>query len=474
MMARLSRAARLAALAAVAAGACVAPSAAQQPPPTYSWKAPDIVPLQHPDWSRDAILYQLNTRQFTREGTFRAAEKQLPRLKKLGVDIIWLMPIHPIGEKNRKGSLGSPYSVKDYYAVNPELGSLDDFKGFVKAAHAQDMKVIIDWVANHSAWDNRLATEHPDWYEKDWKGDFRPTPWWDWSDIIDFDWSKEGVRAHVGEAMLYWVRETNIDGFRADVAGYVPLDFWITVRARLEAIKPVFMLAEWKTAEMHKAFDATYAWEWHNSVRDIAKGKADATALYGYYAENESAWPASAMRMGYVENHDSNAWDGSQYEVFGDALPAMMALSFTHEGLPMVYNGQEACNAKRLAFFERDPIDWNARPDCKLGRLLADLAAFRRANPALANAPWGGRMVKLDNDMPTQLFSWVRQTGSNKVVGLFNLSPRPLRATLTSKLGHGDYRAFRTGERRTIGDAEEIDLPPWGFALYAAQNPSSR
>lgn len=459
-----------AALAAALALAATPAAAQQAIASTYNWHPARLAPLQHPGWSRDAVLYQINTRQFTREGTFKAAEKQLPRLKKLGVNVLWLMPIHPIGDKNRKGSLGSPYSVKDYYAVNPELGTLADLKSFVAAAHKQDMKVIIDWVANHTAWDNKLATDHPDWYEKDWKGDFRPTPWWDWSDIIDLDWSQDGVRTHVGEAMLYWVREADIDGFRADVAGYVPLDFWTMVRARLDRIKPVFLLAEWKTPEMHRAFDATYAWEWHNQVKAIAEGKADATSLYGYYAENESNWPADAMRMGYIENHDSNAWDGSQYQIFGAALEPMIALSFTHEGLPMIYNGQEACNAKRLAFFERDPIDWQAKPDCKLGQLFTDLIAFRKANSALANGAWGGRMTKLENDQPKQLFSWVRQVRGNKVVGLFNLSDQPVSATLTAALGDGTYRDFATGAPATIGGDRKVELPAWGYKLLASDN----
>ncbi|WP_144096993.1 alpha-amylase family glycosyl hydrolase [Croceicoccus sediminis] len=433
------------------------------------WAPQPYVELTHPEWSKDAVLYQINTRQFTEEGTFRAAEKELPRLKELGVDILWLMPIHPIGEKNRKGTLGSPYSVQDYYEVNPEFGTKEDLKHFVDAAHAQGFHVILDLVANHTAWDNELAAKHPDWYEKDWKGDFRPTPWWDWSDIIDLDWSKPGVRQHVGEAMEYWVREFDIDGYRADVAGYVPIDFWETERARLDAIKPVFMLAEWKTPDLtRKAFDAVYAWEWHSTVKNIAAGKADATALFGYYAENESNWPREAMRLTYIANHDSNAWEGTQYENFGDALPAFMALSFTGEGLPMVYNGQEACNAKRLEFFEKDTIDWSQGEDCQLGDLTRDLIAFRKANPALANGQWGARMQQVVNDKPKQLFAWVRQQDGNKVVGLFNLSAQPVRAKLADALAAGTYTEFGTGESVTIADEGTVTLPAWGYRLLSS------
>ena len=183
------------------------------------------IKISHPEWSRNAAVYQINTRQFTPEGTFKAAQEQLPRLQVMGVDILWLMPIHPIGEKNRKGTLGSPYSVKDYFGVNPEFGTEQDFRDFVNAAHELGMKVILDWVANHSAWDNPLVDEHPEWYSRDWKGDFHPTPWWDWSDIIDFDYSQPGIRQYMTEAMTYWVSEFDVDGYRCDVAGYVPLDF---------------------------------------------------------------------------------------------------------------------------------------------------------------------------------------------------------------------------------------------------------
>ncbi|NCP20062.1 MAG: alpha-amylase [Erythrobacter sp.] len=434
-----------------------------------AWQPKPFVEIEHPDWSRNAVLYQINTRQFTPEGTFAAAQKELPRLKKLGVDILWLMPIHPIGEVNRKGTLGSPYSVRDYYAVNPEFGTEDDLRAFIDAAHAQGFKVILDLVANHTAWDNALASEHPDWYEKTWDGHFRPTPWWDWSDIIDLDWSKPGVREHVGKAMEYWVREFGVDGYRADVAGYIPIDFWDTMRARLDAIRPVFMLGEVQQTVHHRAaFDATYAWDWHHTTKRIAKGEADATALFGYYAENESLWPREAMRMTYIENHDSNAWEGTLYENYGDALPAMTALAFTGEGLPLIHNGQEACNAKRLEFFEKDPIDWSQGEDCAYGDLLARLIAFRDANPALANGQWGARMSQVVNDKPQQLFGWVRQQDGNKVVGLFNLSDRPVEAELADGLAAGTYVEFGSGDAVTIAAGDTVSLPAWGFRLLAS------
>ena len=461
--------ATLLALTILSTGAAFAMSErAEEPAVSEEWAGEPFVTLEHPEWSRDAVLYQINTRQFTPEGTFAAAQEELPRLKELGVDILWLMPIHPIGEENRKGTLGSPYSVKDYYDVNPEFGTKAEFKAFVDAAHAQGFHVILDLVANHTAWDHPLAKQHPDWYEKTWDGDFRPTPWWDWSDIIDLDWSKPGVREHIGEAMEMWVRDYGVDGFRADVAGYVPVDFWDKMRQRLTAIRPVFMLGEVQQTAFHRAaFDATYAWDWHNTTKRVAKGEGDATSFYGYYAENESLWPREAMRMTYIENHDSNAWEGTLEENYGPALEEMTALSFTGEGLPLVHNGMEACNAKRLEFFEKDPIDWSQGEDCAYGALLKDLIAFREANPALANGQWGARMHKVENSAPQQLFAWVREQGDNKVLGLFNMSGRPVTATFADGLPLGTYREFGGGSMTITADTT-VTLPPWGYRLLAS------
>ena len=451
------------------AGGAYAMTGTADEPEVSGWESQSKVTIEHPEWSRDAVLYQINTRHFTEEGTFKAAQEELPRLKEMGVDILWLMPIHPIGKENRKGTLGSPYSVQDYYAVNPEFGTEEEFRAFVDAAHAQGFKVILDLVANHTAWDNDLAKEHPDWYEKDWKGDFRPTPWWDWSDIIDLDWSKPGVREHVGDAMEYWVREFDVDGYRADVAGYVPLDFWETARARLDAIKPVFLLGEVQQSGFHHAaFDATYAWDWHNTSKNVAQGKGNATSFYGYYAENESLWPRDAMRMTYIENHDSNAWEGTMEENYGPALEAMTVLSFTGEGLPLIHNGMEACNARRLEFFERDPIDWSQGQDCAYGSLLARLIEFRKANPALENGQWGAIMHKVENSAPDQLFAWVRQEDENKVLALFNMSGSTLNATFKDALPHGTYRDFATGERVTIAAGHDVELPAWGYRLLSS------
>lgn len=419
------------------------------------------VQIEHPEWARDAVIYQINTRQFTPEGTFKAAQDHLPRLKELGVDILWLMPIHPIGEVNRKGSLGSPYAVKDYFGVNPEFGTEDDFSAFIAAAHEQGFKVILDWVANHTAWDNPLVTEHPDWYETDWKGDFHPTPWTDWADIIDLNYDQPDLRAYKTRALRYWVEEFDIDGYRADVAGFVPLDFWETVRAELNTIKPVFMLAEWQQRDLHRnAFDATYAWHWKEAAQRIAKGQSDAGDLRGYLSEQISTWPLDAYRMLYTENHDQNAWDGSTGAIYGDAYHAMLTLSFVTEGIPLIHNGQEVGNQNQLEFFERDPIAWgnHSHPD---GALIKQLIAIKKANPALHNGAAGGRIIPVSTDNPSQILSFAREKDGNRVVVLFNLSASRAAYELTDGPVVGDWVDALTGASETLALGSTGTLKAW-------------
>ena len=436
----------------------------QSPDP---YKPVPYVKIRHPDWTRDAVIYELNTRQFTAEGTFRAAEKQLPRLKKLGVDIIWLMPIHPIGKLHRKGKLGSPYSVRDYYAVNPEFGTLDDFRHFIRTAHDLGLHVILDWVGNHTAWDNKMLAEHPDWYARDWKGDVHPTPWWDWTDIIDLNYDNEGLRKYMTDAMKYWVRDVGVDGFRCDAAGFVPLDFWDNARRELDAIKPVFMLAEWEERDLHaNAFDATYAWSWYESVHGIAIGKADLGALFNYYSRTDHAFPPNSMRMTFVTNHDKNSWDGTEFEQFGPALDAAIVLSFVGEGMPMIYDGQEAGNHKRLKFFERDPIVWKPDPE---GELYHKLIVLKKANTVLWNAKWGAPMIKVPNSVPDKVLSFVRRDSGEKLFAVFNFSGSTQTVKFDETLFPGSYEDYFGGGTVDLFAASSMTLPAWGYRVLISR-----
>jgi glycosidase len=456
-------------LASVALAACAQPPSSPKAATAPATVAPSMVRIKPPAWANDAVIYQINTRQFTPEGTFKAAQAQLSRLKELGVEIVWLMPVHPIGEKNRKGTLGSPYSVKDYYGVNPEFGTLEDLKAFVAAAHALDLKVIIDWVANHTAWDNPLVTQHPDWYVKNWKGEYKSTPWTDWADIIDLDYANPAVRTYMEDAMAYWVREVGVDGFRCDVAGFVPLDFWEKVRARLDAIKPVFMLGEGDMRDLHyAAFDATYAWDWNNTLHNIAMGRAEAGAMGGFYYGHHGTFPPEALRMMHISNHDQNAWDATARERFGPATDAAIVLSVVSEGIPMMYNGQEAGDPKRLQFFEKDPIPWRKDP---MEDLYRQLFALKKSNGALWNAPWGARMIGVVNSQPKSVFSFVRQNEKDKVFVAVNLSARPVRVGFVDGLHHGAYVEYFSREAMTFDANTEVAMPAWSYRVYV--RPSS-
>ena len=430
---------------------------------------PEYVQVTHPEWSKNATIYEVNIRQFTPEGTFNAFKKHLPRLKNMGVDILWLMPIHPIGELNRKGSEGSYYSVKDYLAVNPKFGTMEDFKALVKDIHALDMKIIIDWVPNHSAWDNPLATAHPDWYSKDAHGNFQPTPWYDWSDVIDFDYNHPALRNYMKNAMKFWVEQANIDGYRVDVAGFVPLDFWEKVRKELDAIKPVFMLAEWESRDLHKeAFDMTYAWELHDTMLAVAQKKADVNKIFHYFAHNHNAFPDNAYRMNFVDNHDKNSWEKTAFERFGPALEVSMVLAATAEGMPLVYSGQEAGLNKVLAFFEKDLIAWKPHPFYQMYQTLFSL---KKHNQALWNGHWGGEMQPVINNKPEQVLSFLREKNGHKVFVVLNYSDKQQHVRFADDLHTGRYYDVFSQQKTLVKAEQALTLPPYGYKVLATPAP---
>lgn len=436
----------------------------QQPKTNDSAYQPKpYVQLQHPDWSKNSTIYEVNIRQYTPEGTFKAFESHLPRLKAMGVDIIWLMPIHPIGVKNRKGTLGSYYSVKDYLAVNPEFGTMDDFKSLIKKIHASGMHVIIDWVANHSAWDNKLVTEHPEWYSKNNEGNFQPTPWYDWDDIIDFDYEQPELRKYMTEALKFWVSETDIDGYRCDVAGFIPVDFWDNVRVELEAIKPVFMLAEWEDRDMLKnAFDMTYAWTLWNKLREIAKEGKPVGGLIEYMAHDVSTFPRDGYKMTFTDNHDKNSWEGNQYSNFGPALETCIVFAATVNGMPLVYSGQEAGLDRSLRFFDKDTIIWKNHRNEQLYTQLFDL---KHKNQALWNGKHGGQMVRVYNDSQDKIISFYREMNGNKVLPIFNFSNETVNVTLDTKFAADTYTELFSKKTYKLQGNDPIELPAWGYIV---------
>jgi cyclomaltodextrinase len=429
--------------------------------PRYQPK--EYVELKHPEWSKNATIYEVNVRQFTPQGTFLAFESHLPRLKKMGIDIIWLMPINPIGVEKRKGTLGSEYSVKDYYGINPEYGTKEDFKHLVDKIHSMGMHVIVDWVANHSAWDNQLAKDHPDWYTKTPEGNFQPTPWYDWDDVIDFDYDKPGLRKYMTDVMKYWVRDFDIDGYRCDVAGFIPVDFWDNARSELDEIKPVFMLAEWDTRDLYKhAFDMTYSWTLWDKMKDVTKDKKTIAGLVEYMAHDVSTVPRDAYRMTFTDNHDKNSWEGNQYSNFGDGLEASMVLACTVNGMPLVYSGQEVGLNKSLKFFDKDIIEWKEHPFTGMYTKLFEL---KHKNHALWNGKNGGEMIRIFSDRQDQVISFSRTKGNDKIINITNYSDKPVTVKLNSKYQKGNYTNLFSEAKITLKGDDVFVMKPWEYLV---------
>ena len=421
--------------------------------------------VKHPEWSYNKTIYEVNIRQYTKEGTFKAFGKCLPQLKDMGVGILWIMPVQPIGEINRKGPLGSSYSVKDYLAVNPEYGTLEDFKELVKKTHELGMYIIIDWVANHTSWDNKLAVDHPDWYNKDSDGNFI-APVKDWTDVIDLNYDNQELRTYMQNALIYWVKECNIDGFRCDVADMVPTDFWNSARKELDKIKPVFMLAEAEKAELQEyAFDMTYSWELFRLADKVAQGKNEVDDIRYYFNNEKDNFSPNAFRMRFTSNHDENSWNGTEYERLGEAVKAFTVFNFFINGMPLIYSGQEACNNKRLKFFEKDPIEWK---DCPFRELYKEMCALKLTNHALWNGEKGGPLKELPNS-GTGIFSFSRVKDADKVICLFNFNDKEMKFLIETDGLEGNYKDLFSGRKMVVDKEYSLSLPKWGFQILVKE-----
>ena len=422
--------------------------------------------MKHVDWSRNATIYEVNIRQYTPEGTFKAFEQHLPRLQKMGIKILWLMPINPIGVKNRKGSLGSYYSIQDYLKVNPEYGTLRDFSDLVKQAHNLGMKVIIDWVANHSAWDNPLITEHPEWYKKDAKGNII-SPVADWTDVAGLDYSQAGLRKYMTDALAYWVKETDIDGYRCDVAGMVPIDFWNKAIPEIQKIKPLFMLAEDENPRMHDtAFDATYSWDLFHTMNAIAQGKKTANSIDSIYQAELKRYQQDAYRMRFTSNHDENSWNGTEYERLGEGAQAFAVFAFTFPGIPLMYSGQESAMTRRLRFFDKDTIPWGDYP---LAPFYTKLTALKTASNLLDAGNAGGAFIKVPTSNDKAVYAFIRRNQKNQMFVILNLSGLEQTADLRGDDFTGNYKEVFSGTRHTFSKNEKITLKAWSYQIYSKE-----
>lgn len=430
----------------------------QQPPEEIVSK------IAHPEWSKNASIYEVNIRQYSPEGTFNAFREDLPRLQAMGVDILWLMPIHPIGELNRKGTLGSYYAVQDFTAVNPEFGTEADFQALIDEAHELGMKVIIDWVANHSSWDN-VWTANKDWYTLDDEGNFVP-PVEDWADVIDFNYDNPDMRAAMLDALKYWVSEFNIDGYRCDVAGYVPTDFWVEAHTELDKIKDVFMLAEDGDSELLiEAFDMNYAWEYAHITREIAAGEQTFEDLDAMFARDAERFPKNGYRMYFTTNHDENSWNGSDVELWGPNFEAFAVLSATVAGMPLIYTGQESILDKRIEFFEKDPVDWKDYAYEDFYRLLLTI---QEENEALWNGEFGGERVR--HDSPEGTYAYSRKKGANEVIVAINITDetQPISVPIWSSSTYSKY-GVTEGEITSETGMYDLELPPHQWFILATK-----
>lgn len=414
-----------------------------------------------PDWAKNSTIYEVNIRQFSKEGTFKSFQQHLPRLKELGVDILWLMPINPIGKLNRKGTLGSYYSVKDYVDINPEFGTKEDFKTLVDEIHNHGMHVIIDWVANHTAWDNKWVKTNPEFYTKDSSGNFVP-PVPDWSDVIDLNYDNKELWKEMISALKYWVSEFDIDGYRCDVAGMVPIEFWNEVRTELDKIKPVFMLAEWDTPEMHKfAFDMTYDWDLHKIFNGVYAKERNSSDIIKHILNDQKKYPDYAYRMQFTSNHDENSWNGTEYERLGKAAEVFAVLTYVIPGMPLIYNGQEIGFNKRLEFFEKDSIIWKEN---KFEKLYKNLNELKERNKALWAGIESGSIDFINNNNDILI---IRRSKENKeVIGFFNLTEKEIEANIRLEKASGVYISFNNDQQIELNGNFQLKLKPWSYIIF--------
>ncbi|MCG7855741.1 alpha-amylase family glycosyl hydrolase [Flavihumibacter sediminis] len=415
------------------------------------------------DWVRSTNVYEVNLRQYTKEGTFEAFSREMPRLKDMGVEVLWFMPITPIATEQRKGSLGSYYACCDFTSTNPEYGSIDDFRKMVAEAHELGLKVIIDWVANHTGWGHSWTKTNPDFFKINEHGHFFDSNGWD--DVIDLDFNNRDMRQALIEAMRFWVRETGIDGFRCDMAMLVPLDFWKEARSELDKERKLFWLAECEEANYHEAFDATYTWEWMHKTADFYKGNTDVNGLDQLLHKYEQHFVPAAVRMYFTTNHDENSWNGTEYEKYGEAALAFAVFGATWNGIPMIYSGQELPNKKRLKFFDKDTIEWNG--SYQLHEFYKVLLNLRKTNPALRAGDKEAITRRIYTGSNEGLFSFIRKNGNREVLVILNLSASDASAiSFNSEDVSGEFANAFSGDLHDFTTEPTINLKGWQYLVF--------
>lgn len=418
------------------------------------------------DWKHSTNIYEVNVRQYTEEGTFNAFAKELPRLKDMGVQVLWFMPITPIAKEKMKGSMGSYYACSDYTAINPEFGTLDDFKNLVNQAHEQGFKVIIDWVANHTGWDHVWTKSHPDYYLKDSTGGFQIASGME--DIIELDYKNPELRKAMIDAMKYWVKECDIDGFRCDLASWVEVDFWQEARPQVDAAKPLFWLGEFDELEnpdYGKVFDASYSWKWMHKTEEFYQKKEPLDSLLPLLLQY-SFIGDSSMRAWFTSNHDENSWNGTEYEKYGELAKPLAVFSCTWNGVPLIYSGQELpLNNKRLMFFDKDPIPWNGKYE--LHDFYKTLLTLKATHPALRGGDPEAATYLLSNTAHDKILAYLRKKGNDEVLVLINTSNQSARFEITDAHLTGNFNNVFSQTPNDFTSDKNFEMQAYEYLVYA-------
>ncbi|GKX67826.1 alpha-amylase family glycosyl hydrolase [Inconstantimicrobium mannanitabidum] len=423
----------------------------------------DTSKFRSPDWAKNTTIYEVNVRQYTKEGTFKAFENHLSRLKELGVDTLWFMPINPISKEKRQGTLGSYYAVQNYKEVNPEFGTIDDFKELVNKCHSMGFKVIIDWVANHTGWDNPWI-KNKDWYLQNEKGEIVSPPGLNWDDVAQLNYNNKDMRKTMLEDMEYWIKDINIDGFRCDHAEGVPVDFWEEARAALDKIKPVYMLAEDDTKPefLDKAFNTNYGFDLYKTMNGIAANSSSVASLESSIDKIKDDYSKGAYPLLFTSNHDENSWNGTEYERLGGAVKTMAALTYVVPGVPLIYTAQEFGMNKRLKFFEKDQIE---EKKSDMADLYKKLNKLRKDNKALWNYDGDKKVTYLEGSN-ADVFTIVREKDGNTVIGVFNFTNKKINSKIKFDNLKGKYKDSESDQTVDLEKEQSVDLEAWGFKIY--------
>lgn len=424
------------------------------------------------DWVDTAIMYEVNVRQYTEEGTFNAFSEHLERLKEMGVNTLWFMPIYSISEVNKKGTLGSYYSIRDYKSVNSEFGTLEDFQALVDKAHEMGFKVVLDWVANHTGWDHTWITEHPEYYAKDEDGNIIFPMNTDWTDVAQLDYTNENMRAAMIDAMKFWIEEVDVDGFRCDYAQGVPIDFWESARAELDKIKPIYMVAEDGTNSdslLSAAFDSNYHFEFYDALK-LSSSIANTADDLEKYVDRDL--PYGAFKMNFLDNHDKNTYDGTLEDRFGtNALGALYTLIFTAEGMPLIYSGNEEDTNISLEFFEKDNIEFG---DYKYSELLSRLCEIKTTYEPLYNGTAGGNARIMEDDNKS-VIAFERVKNGKKITVVVNVSANEQTVKYESKFSsgtillHGDKTGILEDEDSKLNTKDLNSLGAWEYYIILSE-----